>query len=281
MGLSLELKILVFFGLIPATISLVVSMAIQRLLPESAAGRYAGAVGLGSGLVVAMMLPPVSAFQFPLRHWQWLAPLSMAAAVVGPLSIAAGVRRARPWVLWTLLAIAAALLLTPSWPRLAAGRTAIIAGLAIYFLLLIILLDTLTSRIPATVFPWSLPLTSLWVAGLGGYFVSVTYACIAMAATAAMTAESWATFRRGNNDWLRGMIAPFVITAGGTAFVMCIAPEPPYFELLIVAASPLVLWTSILGPARKGRGLAHVAAQGALLLLVYIAAAAWLYFRVS
>ncbi|MBI1902081.1 MAG: hypothetical protein HYS13_13345 [Planctomycetia bacterium] len=262
----------VFF---PAAISLAVVALAQRFLPRDVSQRYAAAAAFAAAYCAGYFLLP-KGLLLPERHWHWTFYLAPAAAAIGAISLAAGLRVAERWVLIALAALVAAWLLVPTWDSLAPPRAVWVPVLAGYLFLLAALLDGLPTRLPLAT-SLALPLSAACVAVLNLACVSATSAQGAGIAAAALAGCFAAACLAPDKAAARGLCLSYSVIVGGWAFVGCIEPEPLMWGLLVAPAAPLVLWCFALPPLSRWRGFVATAVQIGVVMVV-LAVAAWLSF---
>lgn len=250
---------------------------VRRALPAGAAVRYAGGIAFVAGFCAGYALLREGPPWIPERHWHWLPWLAIGTAMLGAVSLAAGVARLERWLLVLMSAVVAAWLLVPKWAGLDPPRLKMIPLLCGYLLLLVAALDDLPERIPGRTFAASLAVAAASVAAVIAYETSITQAQVAGMAAGALAGIALAFGRRAGALELRGMIPAYVVVVGGMAYVGAIGPREPIYALLSVPAAPLALWLSAGGSLGRLQGHRAVLARGALVALALIAALALIH----
>jgi hypothetical protein len=251
-------------AVVPAAIAIAGYVLTRRLLAAETSNRYAAALAFGAG--AALLTPGMELV--PGRHWHWMPYLALGAAVIGPIAASNGLRAAERGLLFLLTAIVCAWLLVPRWASLAPSRAVWVPLLAGDLVLLAALLEPLFELLSARILLASLALAAACVAALIAAFVSVTYAGPAGSAASAMVG-CWVVSLFGPaSARVRGLGLAYSVVVGGWAFIGCIDPPKPLLGLLVAPAAPLALWACVRGPLSRPRGLAAVAVQFGLVLLV-------------
>jgi MFS family permease len=258
----------------PAAVSLVVALLLGRFA-SGAWRRYVAAIAFAAGFCAGVALIRPWDELLPSRHWQWMFYLSLAAAVVGPISAAAGLHRIERWLLLALTALVAAWLLVPTWESLQPPRLAWVPLLAGYLFLLAAALEPMARLLPPRNLLGLLMLSAADSAALVAAAVSLTYGLPAAAAAAALLGCSAALLLSADADHVRGVIPAYAAVVGGWAFVGCVDPQVPMPLLLLAPAAPLALWCCAWGPLAKLKGAGAMAVQATAVVAV-LAAAAWL-----
>src|SRR5687768_7862698 len=114
--MSVLIEVLGYGVVAPAGISFASIWLCRKLLPASAAERYAAALAVGLGFFAGYALMPEWAPLVPQRHWQWLPYLGLWAAIVGSGSLGRGHTTGFRWLVFLVVAIVAASSIVPSWP---------------------------------------------------------------------------------------------------------------------------------------------------------------------
>ncbi|MEX0713540.1 MAG: hypothetical protein WD278_14380, partial [Pirellulales bacterium] len=211
--------------LLPAATSAATLFLLRRLLAPETSQRYAAAVAFAAAFCAGYTLLPDWAALAPKRHWHWTIYLAPAAALIGPVGLAGGIRLAERSLLWLLAAFVSAWLLVPNWADLHPPRPVCIGLLTAYLFLLAAALEPLARRVgPATLLA-PLTYTSACVALLIAVPISVTYAQAAVIAAGA-TAGCWIAACLWTAP-ARGLGLVYSVVVGGWAFIGCIEPRKP------------------------------------------------------
>jgi hypothetical protein len=259
-----EIEFLALSVFAPAAAGLLVAWLCRRLLPADVGPRYSLAVGAAVGFAVGFELLPDMSLLAPQRHWQWLPHLALAAAVLGPVSLAAGVRLVERWLLFAAIGLLAAWQLVPTWPTLQPSRAVLVPLLAAYSSLLMVLIGALPARLRGRrlggLFAATALVVSLWVA----YEISVTFGIIGAVATAALSGCFVCPLLPARRDALErkpvavgnlALTMVYAVLVGGIAFVGAVELERPRYYLLLAPFAPLVLWLFAFGPLARDGGV--------------------------
>lgn len=270
--MNLAVQNLVVGGIVPGVIALITVPLCRRFLPEGVSSRNAAAVAFAAAFFAGYVLLPSWAELRPTRHWHWFAYLGAIAMVVAPVALAAGVSVGERWLLHLLLAVVAASVLVPDWPGIAPQRSVYAALLATYLFLLTALLDALPLRLFGPLFLALLSVVAACVAVPTAVVVSGKFGQLGGIATAATVGCLASSVWCREAITIRGLIPVFTLVVGGLAFVGCIEPQQPLFALLLIPASPLALWTCVLGPQARLQGIKGAAVQIALVFVPLVLA---------
>lgn len=275
--MSSALEALVCCAVVPVAVAGGVGWILQRLIRSDASASIALTLGIAAGFFAGYLL--VTPSLAPQRHWQWLPYLGVAAATTGAAGIATRASAPLRWILFLALASGSAFLLVPTWPTLQPPRLALMALLAIYFVLLMSLLDALPDRLTGSSLPLLFALSAAAVAVLVAAEVSLTYGQLAGIAAAAIAGGYLSALLSKQAPAARGAAPVFAILAGGVAFVGAIEPEQPVFGILLAPLAPLMLWCVAFGPLAKLNGFAAAAVQTIAVLIPLLIAIALVFWR--
>lgn len=240
-----------------------------RRWPGEASRRYPLPVAVALGFLFGLFWTHGWEIAGPRRHWQWLGWLALAAAILGSVSRADGLRWFDRFALQALLAILASWCLVPTWKEIEPVRPGYVVGLSLGLLVLTHGLEALP-RWDRTTRSF-LVIAALGVSGMIAAGVSLTYAQVAgMAAVSLLGAMIMGTGADG-----RAVATVYAVLIGGMAFVGFLDPRPPQPGLLLMAASPLALWLGEAGPIRRLTGLSSLAARWVPALSILLAGAIW------
>lgn len=132
---------------VPAIIACALMLLLRRFLPGDAAERYAAPVAVMVAFLAGYGMLALGPWQ-PTLHWQWLPYLAVAATLIGATALASGVRLLERWLLYALIAVAAAWFLVPDWEDLEPSWSVHVVVLTVYVTLLSALLQPLAARLP-------------------------------------------------------------------------------------------------------------------------------------
>jgi hypothetical protein len=269
---------------VPAAVSLGVYSAAARLPWGDACRRYAAPAAFAAAFSFAYALMPKWAELIPARHWHWMLYLVPAAAAIGAVAAADGLKRPDRLLLFLLAAIVSAWLLLPHWLKLPAWlaennslgltpRAVYVPILAAYLLAIAALFEPLGRRLPATSVLGGMALTAVCLAVLCGALVSVMYGEMATIAAAALVGCWVGACILPQPAAARGITLAYAVAVGGWAWIGCIEPRPPLLALMLVPAAPLALWTCAFGRPAQLRGFKGAALHlGVVLIALALAA---------
>lgn len=272
---ALDLVALVF---IPATVA--AGVALVWLRSSNRAERYALGVAVAAGFVAGCWNYPDRLPFTPDKHWHWFPYVGVLAAIIGGGAAFAPLPVLDRKLLYFALGVAAAFVLVPnwpSWPESLPARPILILRVAAYSGVISAALASLPDRLRGRGFVWILLLSAAASAALITSEVSLRYGNISLRAATALAgcwAASWLLFCHDSNGKPRwpqltlALIPLYAVLIGGGLFVAAIEPEPPKYPLLLVPATPLLLWLFTVGPLAKLEGLTAIVAQSIVVLLI-------------
>jgi hypothetical protein len=273
MGLALDIFPLA--TLVAGMTSLLLALALRRLLAPAASERFALPTALSLGYCAGYAALPLSRVAFerltttilagedrslsgmwsliaPAQSWQWLPYLGVAVASAAVIPASGQDARRWRWPGLSSSAILAACLLTPSWPVFGAHQPLSIGVAMGYFLLLAIPLELLPARVLGRVFVGLMALSAGLSAVAIGIGVSLRLAQLAAIAAGGFAGCSLAEFLSPGTSTLsiRRLIPLFMVLIAGSAFVGAVEPDPPLAMLLASPATPLFTWLGAIGRRR-------------------------------
>ncbi len=253
-------------AVIPAALAVAVALLWRRLAPARVAQTYAIAVSFAVAMLVGYLLGTPGNKLVPQRHWQWIAYLGVAGALLGPVIP----WRRSPWPAWLLAVVPAfaAVLLVPHWPDLAPSRPVSVWLVALYLVSISMPLAALTLRLPAAGLLAALAATAIVAALAILGLVSVTYGTLASTAAAALAGCSVAAYRDRELS-AYGMGVPFALVVGGWSYVAAIEPRPMNPAFLLIPLAPLAAWMGATVPRGRQTASRWVAAAAFLVALVF------------
>jgi hypothetical protein len=237
---------------VPAAIAAIILAALRRLLPADLAQRYSAPSAFGVACITGYALIDGVTFP-PERHWQWLPHLAWGASLISGVACSKTLRHFERLLLVSFFCTVAAWLIVPDWTSLKPSRTIWFAGLAPGLTLLAVLLEPLSSRIPAPTRFGSYAISAGGLALLAAAFLSITYGKLAMVPAAALVGCFFGSLV-GKGGLLQGLGLPYAIVVGGWSFIATIDPPAPLWLLLVPAVAPLAMWCTAVGPAARLRG---------------------------
>lgn len=256
---------------IAGAVSIAVSAIVLISLPATESARYTGAFGCAAGFLSAYTyLEPKHLL--PVSQWQWLPWLTLVAAVIGPISIASGLKLFERWALSAILALAAAWFLVPTRATLEPGRSTYIIAVAVALTLLWNLMDRPAQTQSGLPLMLALAVTCISGAALVALAVSIRIGFLGAAGAAAMTGGGISAAMKRDCATVRGILAPAsIILVGVLLTAQLNGLQPPV--IILILSAPLTLWLFEGGPLSKLEGL-----QSQLVKMIVVAVpqiAAW------
>jgi hypothetical protein len=271
------------FGLVvflPALIAAGLTWSLGRF-GNAGERRYSLVLPLAIAFLVAYAFHPDQLPLVPDRHWQWLGYLALGTAMLAGLS---ALREAQWWERALAMApvmFVAAWQIVPTWETLRPTRPLMIPLVAAYLWLLYLLSSLLPARLRGRAMVFQLACLLLAVAGYVTPEVSVKIGLSLLPAAAAAggvwLASLW-SFRKDEEQLplsVTALLPVFVVLAGGGAFVGAIELPEPRYLLLLIPASPLLLWLFAAGPLANLAGTKAVVAQTLIVAAIPVAVFAW------
>lgn len=264
----------------PAIVAGIVMLLLRRFLPVDLGDRYPAPVAVTVGFLAGYGLLDVGAWQVGM-HWHWLPYAALAAAVVGPVALAGGMRLWERWLLYVLLAIVAGWLLVPDWDDLPFSWSLLVLTTTIYVSLLAALLQPLVSRVPSPLLGTVLSFCLIVIAVILALSGSLRIAQTAGAAAGALVGCTTASVVRSRRGDYAGIALPFALLAVGLMLIGRVNSfsTVPLVSYLLPPLAPLGLWCSAaIGtprqPGRTGMILAAILVILPLAIALGLAAAA-------
>ena len=252
----------------PLLIASIVYGACLRLARFDPASRYAAALALASGFCTAFLFFTWAPLR-PNEHWHWLPYLAVIAMIVGPASIATGVRRFERYALYLVVAAIAAFCLVPDWKSLETTRHwhRLIVGFGIA--LPCILLEELAKRRHGSLLPLSLFATCLAGSVVLVLSGSLKFAQLAGAVSFSLLGCSLVSLRSTKDAAFRGLMLAYTVLLGGLMYIARIHSfsQVPVASYILVLVAPIALWLAVVGPAARLPRRWQVVAQVAVVLI--------------
>jgi hypothetical protein len=243
--------------------------------------RYSIALPVAIAFLAAYAFHPDQLPLVPDRDWQWLGYQALGTAMLAGLS---AMREAQWWERALAMApvmFVAAWQIVPTWETLQPTRPLMIPLVAAYLWLICLLSSLLPPRLRGRAMLFQLACVLLAVAGYVTVEVSLKIGLSLLPATAAAggvwLASLW-SFRKDDEQLalsVTALLPVFVVLAGGGAFVGAIELPEPRYLLLLIPASPLLLWLFAAGPLANLKGTKAVVAQTLAVAAIPVAVLAW------
>jgi hypothetical protein len=246
-GQSLNLA-LEIFGL-AAGVALVVSLATawtaRRVTPARWSGHFIAPCAVAIAFVAGYaLLPRDWAGWEPEANqpWTWLPYVGLLAAVFAA-AFPPGARSQAWRLVLIVVALIAAVYLTPNWPVFGLARQHVRWVLVAYLLLVGMPLQYLPTRVADAGLLAAMSAAAAMSAVASGAMVSTRLAQLAAIATGAL-AGSWivgllSAKRRGLPA--AGVIPVYMVLVGGIAWIACVEPEPAKMGLLVIPFVPALV----------------------------------------
>lgn len=261
------LSSLLVLSFVPAILAWAMIPVLRRLLPRELADRYAIGLAFGLAFLVGFQIPEQFGTWIPQRHWHWLLWLVPGSALMGGIRLAPRLHNVERNAILFAAAIIAGVCLVPTWPDLRPSPIFWRIYLSISFFGQTWLLDRILCRLvpkpfsqvdssrehvascssgnpPNTAMRVSaillgMIITAFVVTGLIAVCVSISYARIALAASAALIGCWAASIRSPVGVDLRQLLLPYFVAIGGMAYIGCIEPRNMIWGLLVAPWAPL------------------------------------------
>jgi hypothetical protein len=230
-----------------------VAIGILRWISRDASRRYVGSLAFAVGFLAAFASLETQSLR-PTTYWHWLPWLAVAAAIVGSIGLAAGIRRWQRLAQYLGLCLAAAWFLVPTWDALQPYRGAYIAAFTSTLFLLWLLLDPLAERVPRALLCGTLALSSLNGGVLVAAFISGRIGMLGIAAAAAVGGVCFVAIFHHEAAIVRGLLPAHVVILGGVLLAAQLSAGLPTSALVLIAIAPLALWLCEMGPLARLRG---------------------------
>lgn len=255
---------------IAGAVSVAVSAIVLSCLPSSESARYTGALGVAAGFLSAYAyLEP--GHLTPASHWQWLPWLAMIASIVGPISLATGVKLPERWALSVILALTAAWFLVPTRASLEPMRTTYLLAVAAGMTLLWNLMDRPAQSQSGVPLALALAATSLSGAALVAFAVSIRIGFLGAVGAAALAGGGLSAAWKRDSTFVRGMLAPASVILIGVLLTAQLNGLPISTIALILSA-PVTLWLFEAGPLARLQGLQSQLVKTIVVAVPHIAA---------
>jgi hypothetical protein len=230
-----------FCIVVPAFIGLVGTLLAGRLRPPLqhpvAAGVVLFALLLGSFLLLGKYI------HNPERHWHWLPAIGLFAGICGGIFFRQGSSPGERLIGSLAIGALTGWLLVPTWKDLADQRWLIISGLGVGTTLLVLLTDWLGRSARPLFILFCFGLTAFagaaWI-GAGFSLTNARWLLILGSTTAGIFLASMLPV------WMprfnAGSLIPLLCSwLAGSLFIGAIEPNPPRYDILLLALLPLAL----------------------------------------
>lgn len=236
-----------------AAVSIGLALVMFVVVRGESARRYAGALGFAAGFAAAYAwLEPRNLS--PSLSWHWLPWLATAAAIIGPVGIATGVRMPERWALSVVFALAAAWLLVPTRATFQPWRLTYLMAFASVLVLSWNVLDQLAQTGTGRSLSAALALTSLASSALIAYTVSLRIGFLTAASASALIGVLLTTIWTQDRTILRGALPCHGVVLCGAILTSSLDDGFPRYAPLLILIAPQMLWLFQFGPLAKLRG---------------------------
>jgi hypothetical protein len=247
---------ILYGGLVPAVVALIVWFAVRRVLPEDAASRYAAGLALGIGFSVAYWLvwwKEDRGYWLPKMPYDWLAVVIAVAAIIGPVLHARGVSWIERVVTYAVFGFFAAWCLLPTRASVQPMRPVYAISLAPALAMIAILLDGVCERLRGPLLPVTLVFAAMCSSAILLLSGNTSFALIVIAGAGALTGMA-AALCRTREATLRGASLACCTLLGGAMLVgyFNTVSTVPLASYLIPPVAPLLLWAGVRGPLSQG-----------------------------
>ncbi|MCG8408676.1 MAG: hypothetical protein MI923_26020 [Phycisphaerales bacterium] len=254
------IKDMIYGGVAPIIVACMLLLTLRRLLPRDLGERYSVSMATLAGFLVGYGLLSLAPWS-PTAHWHWLPYALMAAAVVGAVVRAEGVRFFERLLMYLFVAIAAGWFLVPTWKDLVPSQTVHLILFVVYLVALVSLLEPLAERSTGPLLPLVLWITITAAAVVLALSGSLRFAQVALAGAGALFGVMLVTcFKRETGretGRVTGAAFVFSMMAVGSLLIGCVHSfsEVPLASYLLVPAAPLALWSCEIGPLSRLTGV--------------------------
>lgn len=232
---------------VPAFVALIGLLVTSRLpakaQPIAAAGVFFVACLLGGFLLLGKQIHQ------PERHWHWMPAIALWSWLAGVI----GFRPGSPWLERLLWAAScgglAGWLLVPTWKDLADQRVYLMVGLAVAITALVMVVDRLERLNRPLLLLFSFAVAALvgavWI-GVGFSLTNTRWLLITAATIGGAILAGWLPVARARLE--PGRLLPLLCCwLLGGLFIGAIEPNPPRYEILLLALLPVALLASAVG----------------------------------
>lgn len=238
---------------IAGAVSIAVSAIVLTFMPATESARYTGALGFAAGFLSGYAYLEPSHL-LPVSQWQWLPWLALISAVVGPISIASGVKSPERWALSAIVALAAAWFLVPTRATLEPARPTYILAAVAGLTLLWNLMDRPAQRQAGVPLALALAVTCVSGAALVAVAVSVRIGFLGVVGAAALAGGGLSAALKRDCTAARAMLGPASVVLVGVLLTAQLN-RLPLSTIALILAAPLTLWLFEGGPLAKLQGL--------------------------
>ena len=249
------LKDIIYGGVTPIIVTIVVLWIVRRYFSIDGRDRHSASIGTLVGFLVGYGLLSLAPWT-PTAHWHWLPPVSLVAAIVGPIACAEGVTMVERATLYVLVALAAGWVLVPDWEDLSPSRNVHLAAFTIYVVVSTCLLQILSKRFVGPLLPfvlWATIMAAAIVLALSG---SLRFSQMAIAMAGALFGIVLIACVWRDANHLHGIALLFSVTAVGSLLIGRVNSfsEVPLASYLMIPAAPLFVGCCSVGRFSKLAG---------------------------
>jgi hypothetical protein len=278
--MPVDFKAIVVGVIIPALVSTVVAAAMRRKSAGGASRRIAAAFACAAGFFTGFALLHPEDLN-PADFWHrlpWLGAFAAAlSSILSAIPLTSKANRAGRWMLHLVIALGAAWILVPAFPRMDPSRGMHIAVFGAGLFALTVLLDRLAERSSGAVLAGSMSLAALCGAALLAANVSLVFGALAGVAFAALAGCWVVALRHGDENSIRSAVPVYAVLVGGIMLAGALYARMLRVPCALVPAAPLALYICEIGPLKRLAGisalLARLLAVGLLLAAAFLLAA--------
>jgi hypothetical protein len=251
---------LLYGGVVPAVVGMIVWWLARRVLQEDAAARYAASLAVAAGVLAGYWLvwwKEDHGRWLPKMPYDWLPMVIAAAGIIGPVVLARGVSRVERGVVYLVFGLVAVWILLPTRASVLPQRPWYAAGLGPALAVLAILFDGVCERFGAALVAGVTAFCAMCAAAILLLSGSTSFALTAGSGAAALAGIAVAA-SRSREATCRGAALVCCVLLGGAMLVgkfNTLSAVPPGCYV-VPALAPLLLWGAVRGPLSGGGGFA-------------------------
>jgi hypothetical protein len=249
---------MLYGGVVPAVVALIVWFTARRVLPEEAASRCAASLALGIGFSAAYWLvwwKEEHGYWLPRMPYDWLAVVIAVAAVIGPVVHARGVSWVERLLTYAVFGLVAAWFLLPTRASVQPLRPVYAVSLGPALALIAMLFDGVCERWRGPLLPGMLVFAAMCTSAILLLSGSTGFSLTAGAGAGALTGIAVAMCRTREATF-RGASLACCTLLGGAMLVgqFNTISQVPLASYVIPPVAPLLLWAGVRGPLSQGNG---------------------------